>query len=497
MRQRFEATEMFVQKQNLPSFSSFVSILCIVLCCAEFLRVELELGKQNLRIMTLETREESEQEGSDPGHILSPNYGHSIESQGKNNRKRRHIDAIENVTESDKAFVKKALQICQSAICLPGPKGDPGPPGPGGQKGSRGRRGHIGKPGVMGPPGKIGKQGIVGQIGLKGEAGQKGKNGESGTKGMQGPKGVQGLLGMRGPKGERGTAGQKGTKGEMGTQGVQGPKGSQGITGQKGQKGVLGPKGSKGTKGERGLKGQGDILRGYGRRVENERLHVTATTSCSGLLVTRSWSSGLIFSNRNGEYSNGMNCSWTLFSNTNIRLIFFRFQTEGTHDKVRVYNGISSSSSLLGEFDGSSLPSVITSSNNALYIRFTTDGSVTTTGFAASYHVANSIRLVNSDSSNKLSGRVELFYQGSWGTICDDGWGINDAQVVCRQLGFPLASRAIGRASYGQGSGHILLDEVGCNGGEAFIESCFSRGFKQHDCDHNEDASVECSSTIP
>ena len=78
MRQRFEATEMFVQKQNLPSFSSFVSILCIVLCCAEFLRVELELGKQNLRIMTLETREESEQEGSDPGHILSPNYGHSI-----------------------------------------------------------------------------------------------------------------------------------------------------------------------------------------------------------------------------------------------------------------------------------------------------------------------------------------------------------------------------------------------------------------------------------
>ena len=115
-------------------------------------------------------------------------------------------------------------------------------------------------------------------------------------------------------------------------------------------------------------------------------LYVTATSSCSDLLETRSRSSGIIFSNRNGEYSNGMNCSWALSSNTNINLIFFRFQTEGTHDKVRVYNGISAFSSLLGEFDGSSLPSVITSSNNALYIRFTTDGSVTTTGFAASYH---------------------------------------------------------------------------------------------------------------
>ena len=114
--------------------------------------------------------------------------------------------------------------------------------------------------------------------------------------------------------------------------------------------------------------------------------YVTATSSCSDLLVTRSSSSGIIFSNRNGEYSNSMDCSWTLSANTNIRLIFFRFQTESSYDKVRVYNGGSSSSSLLGEFDGSSLPSAITSSNNALYIRFTTDGSSTETGFAASYH---------------------------------------------------------------------------------------------------------------
>ena len=111
--------------------------------------------------------------------------------------------------------------------------------------------------------------------------------------------------------------------------------------------------------------------------------------------------------------------------------------------------------------------------------------------------VANSIRLVNSDSSNKLSGRVELYHLGSWGTICDDDWDTNDAQVVCRQLGFPPASRAIGSASFGEGSGYILLDDVDCDGGEAFIENCISRGFQQHNCGHSEDASVECSSTIP
>ena len=113
---------------------------------------------------------------------------------------------------------------------------------------------------------------------------------------------------------------------------------------------------------------------------------MTATSSCPHLVVTRSRSSGIIFSNKNGEYSNDMDCSWTLSSNTNIRLIFFRFRTEGGLDTVRVYNGRTSSSSLLGQFNGGSLPSAITSSNNALYIKFTTDGSITYSGFAASYH---------------------------------------------------------------------------------------------------------------
>ena len=89
---------------------------------------------------------------------------------------------------------------------------------------------------------------------------------------------------------------------------------------------------------------------------------------------------------------------------------------------------------------------------------------------------------------------MEIYYRGSWGTVCDDLWDINDARVVCRQLGYPSAVSAPHRARFGQGNGTIWLDNVQCQGYESSIVNCNHSSWGVHNCGHSEDASVVCSS---
>ena len=91
-------------------------------------------------------------------------------------------------------------------------------------------------------------------------------------------------------------------------------------------------------------------------------------------------------------------------------------------------------------------------------------------------------------------GRVEIYYNDTWGTVCDDLWDINDARVVCRQLGYSSAVSAPQNARFGQGSGKIWLDNVQCQGDESSIVNCRRSPWGVHNCGHSEDASVICSS---
>ncbi|NWX50822.1 DMBT1 protein, partial [Steatornis caripensis] len=93
----------------------------------------------------------------------------------------------------------------------------------------------------------------------------------------------------------------------------------------------------------------------------------------------------------------------------------------------------------------------------------------------------------------RCAGRVEVLRNGTWGTVCDDGWGPPEGQVVCRQLGCGTVLSVAPGARYGEGTGPIWLDEVNCTGEERNLSECQARPWGEHNCHHVEDASVECS----
>ncbi|XP_038069553.1 scavenger receptor cysteine-rich type 1 protein M130-like [Patiria miniata] len=95
-------------------------------------------------------------------------------------------------------------------------------------------------------------------------------------------------------------------------------------------------------------------------------------------------------------------------------------------------------------------------------------------------------------SSRHYEGRLEIFYDGEWGTICDDDFGISEANVACRQMGYEYALDYTGGSYFGPGSGPVMLDRIYCWGSESRLVECYHSLWKVTDCTHQEDVGVIC-----
>ena len=91
------------------------------------------------------------------------------------------------------------------------------------------------------------------------------------------------------------------------------------------------------------------------------------------------------------------------------------------------------------------------------------------------------------------NGILEVFYNDVWGTVCDDGFNSNAANVACTSLGIaPTGTMANKSGITPSNQSQIWLDDLSCTGTEARIDLCQHRTFGQHNCNHNEDVALQC-----
>ncbi|XP_078576545.1 uncharacterized protein LOC144862130 [Branchiostoma floridae x Branchiostoma japonicum] len=404
--------------------------------------------------------------------------------------------------------------------CLAGPAGRDGQTGPTGLPGPSGPPGPPGPPGSDGPPGQSGRDGQTGPPGPAGPTGPPGPPGSDGLNGPQGPDGQTGPPGQPGPTGQPGPPGPAGETGPPGPTGPSGPPGSDAVNGPQGPADQAGSHGAAGqtphvtsppvlahsARPERPAAGPAVTSiasTGTGPSTSGEPWTLcdfqhgaggcgfTQDTSDDtdwvwGSQHTPTSNTGPphdnTFRNSTGKYmyveasggtagdtarliSAPLNMENNICLNFNYHMYGTQVGTLNVYAKHRGNNSHGEAIFSRSDFQGDHwkfIELALPKREGFLQIVLETVRGSGAYGDIAIDDVGiitdACVRLTGGNTS--AEGRVEVLHYGEWGTICNDRWGDEDAQVVCRQLGYRYARPVSSQRSFGRG-GRPHLDGPG------------------------------------
>jgi hypothetical protein len=224
---------------------------------------------------------------------------------------------------------------------------------------------------------------------------------------------------------------------------------------------------------------------------------------------------GRCITDGDGDYAHNMACTFEALQSLSVVTVHFSLERNydylylGTRDVYRE------------RWDGSRGPDwLLLEPGDSLY--FDTDSSVSRSGFEvcamdpdtpwpprpppnprpppppspspppAPFPPAAPLRLV--DGATYMEGRLEIFHNGEWGTVCDDGFSTTEARAVCFTLFGSIDGDVIDVV---EGSGRIWLDDVDCPTPSTPIEHCDHRDWGSNNCGHAEDVGVRCRMSPP
>ena len=96
------------------------------------------------------------------------------------------------------------------------------------------------------------------------------------------------------------------------------------------------------------------------------------------------------------------------------------------------------------------------------------------------------------NGSASYQGRLEVKYNGEWGTVCNKAFSHNELSVACRELGFINSVGISSAFSNGPSGGVIWLENVHCTGNEISIFDCSIDKWGNTSCTHDNDVGIVC-----